>query len=117
MVETIEREDPTAAAFGLGVAATLLVSGVILRVSHATLGEFALCAAILWLAALLDHGGTRLEVFAFGLAVGLGGWQSLPVLFCSAVAGVWLLLRWPEVERHRAFAAFALVGLLVGVLL
>src|ERR1700760_3693702 len=112
--ETI-ADTPTV-AFGLGVAATLLISGIVLRSAHGTLATFALSAAIVWLAAALDHGGTRLEVFAFGLAVGIGGWQSLPTLFCSTLACAWLLLRWPAVERRRSFAVLAAVGFLLGAL-
>jgi hypothetical protein len=114
MDETI-ADTPTV-AFGLGVAATLLISGIVLRSAHGTLATFALSAAIVWLAAALDHGGTRLEVFAFGLAVGIGGWQSLPTLFCSTLACAWLLLRWPAVERRRSFAVLAAVGFLLGAL-
>jgi hypothetical protein len=109
-------EDVPAAAFGLGIAATLLVSGVTLRAAHNDLAAFALSAAILWLAASLDHGGTRLEVFAFGLAVGIGGWESLPTLFCSTLACAWLLLRWPAVERRRSFLLLVAMGLLLGTL-
>jgi hypothetical protein len=109
-------EDTPAAAFGLGVAATLLVSGIALRAAHGTLAVFALSAAIVWLAASLDHGGTRLEVLAFGVAVGIGGWQSLPTLFCSTLACAWLLLRWPAVERRRSFLLLAAVGFLLGTL-
>jgi hypothetical protein len=118
-MEDLEDEtiaDTPTVAFGLGVAATLLVSGIVLRSAHGTLATFALSAAIVWLAAALDHGGTRLEVFAFGLAVGIGGWQSLPTLFCSTLACVWLVLRWPAVERRRSFAVLAVVGFLLGAL-
>ena len=113
-METLE--DVPAAAFGLGIAATLLVSGVTLRAAHNDLAAFALSAAILWLAASLDHGGTRLEVFAFGLAVGIGGWESLPTLFCSTLACAWLLLRWPAVERRRSFLLLVAMGLFLGTL-
>jgi hypothetical protein len=111
------REDLPAAAFGLGVAATLLASGVILRVSHGELAAVALSVAILWLAASLDQGGSRLETFLFGLAVGIGGWGSLPILFCSTLACAWLLVRWPAVARRRSFAVIALLGFLAGALL
>ena len=112
--ETI-ADTPTV-AFGLGVAASLLLSGIILRSAHATLASFALSAAIVWLAAALDHGGTRLEVFAFGLAVGVGGWQSLPTLFCSTLACAWLVLRWPAALQRRSFAVLAALGFLLGAL-
>jgi hypothetical protein len=117
MADEIEGlADAPAAVFGLGIAVTLLASGVTLRASHADLAAFALSAAILWLAASLDHGGTRLEVFAFGLAVGIGGWQSLPTLFCSTLACAWLLLRWPAVERRRSFLLLVAMGLFLGTL-
>ncbi len=74
-----------------------------------------LCGAILWTAALLQRGGpSRARVFLFGIAAGLGWWQSFQTLGVLGAALVWLLWTRPELRRRPRLWALGLAGFIVG---
>jgi dolichol-phosphate mannosyltransferase len=74
-----------------------------------------LCGAILWLAARLERRGpSRARVVLFGLAAGLGWWQSFLTLGALGAALVWLLWRRPELRRRPRRWALGLTGFALG---
>ena len=74
-----------------------------------------LCAAILWAAALLQRRGpTAARAVLFGLAAGLGWWQSFQTLGALAAALAWLLWTRPELWRRPRLGALGLAGFVLG---
>jgi hypothetical protein len=77
-----------------------------------------LCAAILWAAALLwRRGPSPARVVFFGVAAGLGWWQSFETLGVLGAALIWLLVCRPELRRLRRQWrpwALGLAGFLLG---
>jgi hypothetical protein len=74
-----------------------------------------LCAAAFWLAARLAVGSGGLATAAgFGLAVGLGWWNSLQTLGCTVPALLWVAWRRPELLRRRGFLPLVAAGFLAG---
>lgn len=74
-----------------------------------------LCGAILWLAALLQRRGpSRARVVLFGLAAGLGWWQSFQTLGVLGASLVWLLWSRPELWRRPRLWALGLTGFALG---
>ncbi|HVR96500.1 MAG TPA: glycosyltransferase family 39 protein [Thermoanaerobaculia bacterium] len=73
-----------------------------------------LCALILWTAALLRRDPGRLHTVLFGIAVGLGWWQSFQTLGMTTAALMWLLWSRPELWRRPRLWAVGLAGFLLG---
>jgi 4-amino-4-deoxy-L-arabinose transferase-like glycosyltransferase len=73
-----------------------------------------LCAAILWTAALLRRERGRMRAVLFGLAAGLGWWQSFQTLGALAAALVWLLWMRPGLWRRPRLWALGLAGFVLG---
>ncbi len=74
-----------------------------------------LCGVLLWLAALLvRRGPSRALVVLFGVAAGLGWWQSFQTLGVLGAAGVWLLWSRRELWRRPRLWALGLAGFALG---
>lgn len=74
-----------------------------------------LCGAILYTAALLQRRGPSVtRVVLFGIAAGLGWWQSFQTLGALAAALVWLLWTRPELRRRPRLWAIGLAGFVLG---
>lgn len=74
-----------------------------------------LCGLTLWLAARLAAGDERRRVvFGLGLAVGLGWWNSMQTVGCTAPALLWLAWRRPHLLRRRAFLVLVAAGAAFG---
>jgi hypothetical protein len=74
-----------------------------------------LCGAILWRAALLARRGpSPARVALFGLAAGLGWWQSFETLGVLGATLVWLLCYRPELRRRPRLWAPGLAGFVLG---
>ena len=69
-----------------------------------------LCATTLWLAARIARlGSGGIWPILLGISMGLGWWNSLVTVGCSAPAAAWLLMpRTERVSRARAIAGMAL---------
>jgi Dolichyl-phosphate-mannose-protein mannosyltransferase len=73
------------------------------------------CATTLWLAEVLRRkGGGRDVLFAFGVSIGLGFWNSLQSLGCTIPALAWLALTRSYVLRRLRFYGWTGGGFLVG---
>jgi hypothetical protein len=74
-----------------------------------------LCGAILWLAALLERRGpSPTRAALFGIAAGLGWWQSFETLGVLGAALAWLLWSRPELWRRPRLWAIGLAGFALG---
>lgn len=75
---------------------------------------FLLCTVVLWLAArIARRGATTATILAFGIAVGLGFWQSFLTLTCSIPA---LLLVAMKTRRRALHALILVIGFTIGAL-
>ncbi len=73
------------------------------------------CATTLWLAEVVRRkGGGRDVLFAFGISIGLGFWNSLQSLGCAIPALAWLALTRGDVLRRLRFYGWTGGGFLVG---
>lgn len=68
-----------------------------------------LAAAIVWLAARLDHRVTRADLIWFGIAAGVGWWVSPLLLMVALPAAAWVLARDPTRLDHWKFVLPAAV--------
>jgi hypothetical protein len=74
-----------------------------------------LCGAILWLAVLLARRGpSPTRIALFGIATGLGWWQSFETLGVLGAALVWLLWSRPGLWRRPRLLALGLAGFGLG---
>jgi hypothetical protein len=76
----------------------------------------ALCGLILWLASTMVEPARWTRLFAFGLLVGLGWWQSLLTLAASGPAVLWLGVQQRHLARSWRAWVVAACGFTLGAL-